>query len=336
MRERYENAARELLPAIGYGDAAGLPVETKNAAYISEHHGYITKLKPPLENPFYKGEWEAGSTSDDTQLSRVVAESIIEQSGFLLDDQACYHMQAYYETPRVQKGDKVVVRGWGGSTTHSMERLAAGTSPEYSGEKDGAGNGIIMKMAPLAIWQTMADVDDSSRSRQYDALTTMTHDSDIARLCTRVHGAVLSRVLETGDLQTITDTVHGQLADISDFPGETSLLHRAVDEPCQSFDELVARYAAGNSGFKYGFYVPETLAIVYDIALGSEGDFETAVYRAVNLGGDADSTASIVASMVAFSSEGEYTRPQDMYKVHDIDQLYAVSEQLSRVVRNGE
>lgn len=336
MKERQQNAARELLPAIGYGDAAGLPVETKNAQYICDTYGYINELKVSVSNPFYGGQWDAGSTSDDTQLSQAVAQSIIENDGFSLMSLAEHHLDAYRNTPRVQRGDKTVVRGWGGSTTHSMERLEAGISPENSGEKDGAGNGIIMKMAPLVVWQALAEIDNESRLQQYDAFTTMTHDSDIARLCTRIHGEVLSQVIETGDLASIPKTMRQMLAGVNDFSADTSLLLRAVNDPCQSFDALVERYAGDKGGFKYGFYVPETLAIVYDIALGSGGDFETAVFRAVNLGGDSDSTASTIASMIACASGGEYAKPHDMENVQDIAILREISNKLARVATKGD
>lgn len=329
MTEKLQKIARELLPAIGYGDAAGLPVETKSAAEINERYGYIVELLAPHDNPFFKGEWEAGTTSDDTQLSRAVAESLIAAGGFSMDAVAQAHIAAYHETPKVDKGTHMSVRGWGRSTTESMQRLVGGVSPEKSGHPNGAGNGIIMKMAPLAVWQAMADSSASTRKLQYDQLTTMTHDSDVARLCTRVHGEVLTQILTSGNLTKIPEIVHNYLENNIEFPDETALMLRAVDRPCRTLDELSARYAKNLSGKRYGFYVPETLAIVYDVALGSGGDFETAVYRAVNLGGDADSTASIVASMIACSSGGDYNKPHDMEKVQDLDRLYAVSEKLA-------
>lgn len=331
MSERLQNVARELLPAIGYGDAAGLPVETKSEKYIRKNYGYISELKPSVNNPFYGGEREAGSTSDDTQLSQAVAESIIEQQGFSLTSQAHHHLRAYHDTPRSYDGEKLIVRGWGGSTTNSMQRLERGVLPEHSGEENGAGNGIIMKMAPLAVWQALAEIDSETRMHQYDALTSMTHDSNLARFCTRIHGEVLSKVLETEDLASIPEMVHRMVDGVDDFSDDVALLLRAVDTPCRSFDELTERYATGKSGFQYGFYVPETLAIIYDIALGSNGDFETAVFRAVNLGGDSDSTASTIASMIACASGGEYKKPRDMEKIEDIETLRKVSNKLAQM-----
>ena len=330
MSELIRNAAQELLPAIGYGDAAGVPFETKSAAEIAERGG-ASELTPSYDNPFFKGVWEAGTTSDDTQLSVAVAESLIEAGDFSLDALRDRHIAAYYETERTQRTDgRTIVRGWGGSTTRALERLIQGVSPEESGQPEGNGNGIVMKMAPLAIWQALNGVDAPTRLEQYDKLTTMTHDSDVARLCTRIHGEALDAILHTG--RSLRDSVHESVGLASNvFPDEAALILRAVDAPCQDFDRLVERYAAGKSGKKYGFYVPETLAIVYDIMLGSDGDFDRAVYWAVNLGGDCDSTASIVASMIACASGGEFEKPSDMHKVQNVEKLAQLSMQLAAI-----
>lgn len=332
MTERLSKIANELLPAIGYGDAAGLPVETKHADYIRAEYGEIQQLVPPRENPFYRGEYPAGSTSDDTQLSVVVAESLVGARDFSLQDLAERHVQAYHDTPRVQApSGRIIVRGWGGSTTNSMERLAAGVEPSESGEQGGSGNGIIMKMAPLAVWQALADVDAPERQDQYDQFTTMTHDSDIARTTTRLHGEVLQVLAKGGASAEMTELVTEYTSAMArDFPDEAAQIQRAVTRPCETFDELVERYAVGKTGFKYGFYVPETLAIAYDIFLGARGDFETSVYRAVNLGGDCDSTASIVAAMATCQSGGTCEVPVDMAKVQDIEALRILSRKLAQ------
>ena len=50
---RFERIAENLLPSIAYGDAAGLPVETRDAEYIRDMYGAIDRLMPTRENPFY-------------------------------------------------------------------------------------------------------------------------------------------------------------------------------------------------------------------------------------------------------------------------------------------
>ena len=322
--ERIYQAARQILPAIAYGDAAGLPVEAMSAEQISENYGRITELQAPSDHPFFPGS-ARGTVSDDTQLSLAVAESLIRTGGFSLKSLAAGHVAAYRQAPRTAEG---VPCGWGGSTVKAVERMISGVPPRESGEKGKAGNGVVMKMAPLVVWQVLGEVDGRTRRGQYDLLTNMTHNSEIARICTRLHGEVLSALLEGRTVSEAANRSIQTLA-VNNFSKESELLHRAVHNPCQTDEELAERYAAGKSGTDYGFYVPETLAIAYDIFLGAGGDVQAAVYRAVNLGGDSDSTASIVAAMIACQSGGAYKEPPDMESVQGIEQLRTVSTQLA-------
>lgn len=322
--ERIYQAARQILPAIAYGDAAGLPVEAMSAEQISENYGRITELQAPSDHPFFPGS-ARGMVSDDTQLSLAVARSLLKNNGFSLESLADEHIAAYRQAPRTAEG---VPRGWGGSTVKAVERMISGVPPRESGEKDKAGNGVVMKMAPLVVWQVLGEVDGRTRRGQYDLLTNMTHNSEIARICTRLHGEVLSALLEGRTVSEAADRFIQTLA-VNDFSKESELLHQSVYNPCQTDEELAERYAAGKSGTDYGFYVPETLAIAYDIFLGAGGDMQAAVYRAVNLGGDSDSTASIVAAMIACQSGGAYKESPDMESVQGIEQLRTVSTQLA-------
>ena len=322
--ERIYQAARQILPVIAYGDAAGLPVEGKSVEHIRERYDRITELQAPSDHPFFPGS-ARGTVSDDTQLSLAVAESLIRTGGFSLKSLAAGHVAAYRQTPRTAEGAPC---GWGGSTIKAMERMISGVSPRESGEKGKAGNGVVMKMAPLVVWQVLGEVDGRTRRGQYDLLTNMTHNSEIARICTRLHGEVLSALLEGRTVSESADRFIQTLA-VNDFSKESELLYRAVYNPCQTDEELSERYAAGKSGTDYGFYVPETLAMAYDIFLGAGGDMQAAVYRAVNLGGDSDSTASIVAAMIACQSGGVYKEPPDMESVQGIEQLRTVSTQLA-------
>ena len=322
-----------LLPAIAYGDAAGLPTEAKSADWIAATYGRIDHLVAPAYNGIFKGEWPAGTTSDDTQLSRVVARSLVRMQRFSIDDLAVEHSAAYQETATLQTDERTIVRGWGRSTTEAIERVMRGIDPRASGQLGGAGNGIIMKQAPLAVWHAGRQTTSTTRHRQYDELTTMTHDSDIARACTRIHGEVLHALLEDAPF---SETVIRQVARYrSDHPAEMQAIARAVTDPCQDDEALRRRYAEGKSGFKYGFYVPETLAISYDIYAATD-DMATAVYRAVNLGGDSDSVASIVAAMMTLSGRlTPDTLPRDFTQTHDYLRNYSLSRHLAKAAFIG-
>ncbi len=332
-RSGLERVGRGLLPVVAYGDAAGLPVETMSAAEINRKYGRIIQLLAPAENPFYAGDWPAGSTSDDTQLSVVMAESLIEAGGYDIAKIADGHIEAYESIKTVDNDGKIIARGWGGSTARSMERLLNGASYRHSGEHEGAGNGVLMKMAPLVYWQIATGASDDERHRQYDEVTSLTHDSHVARACTQIHGDVLSFLLRHGSSITKdvfvemlheTITKHGRGL-------EAELDSLEVCARMETYTEDVIRSTyAHSSGYRYGFYAPETLAITYAVFL-SGGSFDDAVYRAVNIGGDTDSVASMTATMYSFAHNGKFEIPHDMESIQDYDKLTKVSYSLTTV-----
>jgi len=329
-----EHQGVNLIPAIAYGDAAGLPVETRTAAYIAEHYGVISELIPTNENPFFGSAEHPGTWSDDTQLTLAVAKALIRAKGFDLGVMAETHLEAYNETPEILRKGKMVKRGWGGSTTNAMDRLREGADPLHTGTLDGSGNGVLMKMAPLAYWQKVRSTPVRTSYEQYDQLTNMTHDSAIARLTTRVHGDMLAYLLRDDyTKKQFMNVLEGSLA-LHEFelreweecdgvkPGflrdQLKYLHGDVNK-----DTILSETDAK------GFYAPQTLAMAYGAFIANDGKFAPAVYEAVNLGGDTDSLASIVASMSAFNTKEALHMPDDHQKLDRLKELTSISQQLA-------
>lgn len=316
-----------LIPAIAYGDAAGLPVETRSAEYIAHNYGRISQLIETSENPFFTGSHQPGFWSDDTQLSLAVAKGLLQADSFDLQSLAQTHVAAYDETPDVQRKGRLVKRGWGGSTVAAMERIKLGVHPLESGTLNGAGNGVLMKMAPLVYWQFARRTSAEERYEQYDQLTSMTHDSDIARLSTRIHGDVLYSLLENGYskndlLATLEESVpfhEHQMNLFGEMRNSLSYLRGDVDA------HKILAYTDGE-----GFYAPQTLAMAYGAFVAQEGKFTEGVFEAVNLGGDTDSTGSIVAAMSVFATKEIVSLGQDYQKIDRLEELQNISHTLAK------
>ncbi len=316
-----------LLPSIAYGDAAGLPVETQTAEYIQENYGTIRALLASDRNPYYEGIFEVGMWSDDTQLSIAVAEALIEADGFDIDAMARQHLVAYDATGDVVRNGKLTKRGWGGSTVSAMEKLKTGVSPAESGTLDGSGNGVLMKMAPLAYWHAARNTPAEQRYTDYDALTTMTHDSAIARLATRIHGDVLKHLIENGYardefLEEVNNSVHYHESELGTGTEMSELLGYLKD--MKSKDDVLI-----NTDAK-GFYAPQTLAMAYGAFVLNRAQFTDSVYEAVNLGGDTDSTGSIVAAMSAFANRETVRIPVDHQHLDQLAFLKQTSRKLAQ------
>lgn len=82
----------QLIEAVAYGDAAGLPVETMCREEIQAKYGWLGNLVAPTDNPFYPGNHEPGVWSDDTELTMAVAQGLLDADGFELEAQAETHL----------------------------------------------------------------------------------------------------------------------------------------------------------------------------------------------------------------------------------------------------
>lgn len=340
IADKYEAVGNHLLPAIGYGDAVGLPYETGDQLPAGQVQGMV-----PVEND-YLGQFPAGTWSDDTQLSLAVTESLLDRNGFDIEDQADKHVQAYRHSlgelalqdwvpPMV---DSSRALGWGGSTAKSMQRLMKGFSPISSGAPEGAGNGVLMKLAPLVYWQRVTRTPVAKTTAELVDITHMTHQAPEAVVSTLVHAQVLRELLgvmpdEHDDLTAVKRsiiassarlaTIYEQQMDVppvtSQLLGRLSWLARRGSLSSDSINGLAPAH---------GFYAPETLAMAYGSFM-RESTFPDSVYRAVELGGDSDSVASVVASMSTFL-HGKVDAPHDIEWLYDVPRLKRVSRQLAQ------
>jgi len=322
-----EHKGNVLIPTIAYGDAAGLPVETRTAKYIEQKYGTIRSLLPTKENPFFTGENEPGTWSDDTQLTLAVAKALIKADGFDIHAMADAHLDAYGSTKEIYRKGKWVKRGWGGSTIDAMEKIKSGVSPLESGTVDGPGNGVLMKMAPLAYWQAARETSDDERYAQYDALTNMTHDSATTRLTTRVHGDILVHLMKNGyEREAFLEEL---ASSVSKHEGATLADSEARDilsylPEVHNRNDILTRTDAK------GFRAPQTLAMAYGAFMLNEARTTDSMYEAVNLGGDTDSTASIVGAMSALASREVVLIPIDHQQLDQLQMLKRTSRELAQ------
>ncbi|HVX23880.1 MAG TPA: ADP-ribosylglycohydrolase family protein [Candidatus Saccharimonadales bacterium] len=335
-------SAEQLLPAIAYGDSAGLPYEAKSAVPVGSVEGL-----QPVDNP-YLGQHPAGTWSDDTHLSIAVTKSLIEAGGFDLENQAKWHMKALEHVQGATNEPDLIPpvvtdsqhNGWGKSTTESVQRLVHGVHPTESGAANGAGNGVLMKLAPLLLWQTIRHTPHPVAREQLVQLTCMTHAAGEAVVASLVHYEYVRKLIKRS------------------YQPDMSLVHAAVsarrfekrlttnDANYDRLSRLAGLALRGTKGElslnreaiiaanpKGGFYAPETLAMAYG-AMVLEASPPAAIYRAVELGGDADSIGSIVATL-ALIKNPTAPQPHDVSKLFAHDRLMRLSAEFAAAAAAG-
>lgn len=313
------------------GDALGMPVEGLTAEEIRKEVGPngIEEFRDAIGK--INGKLMAGQITDDTQLTRVVAESLINCGGYDQADIAARHIAVLDE--RV---------GWGDTTVRGVESLRDGRSPWESlasaGQKTGGGNGIAMKIAPIALFSASLGDRNAERAmqalgRKAELLAMLTHTEPEAThtafvLASSIYYLALGMTVSSRDdaRNWIRDMRRRLITVFGEDAAEVTISRLRSLLPLIGDADAIAReippwYTAIDS-------VPYALGIF----LTYPTDFRKAVLTAVNAGIDTDTTASMVGSLVGAhcgidSIPEEWRTFQPFYKdVVDLaDQLYAVA-----------
>lgn len=282
------------------GDALGAPIEMMTSEEISRQYGRLTSYVERIDHKF--GPIAKGETTDDTQLKLAIARSITRVRGINLDDIAKEHIV------EMQK----ITRGWGSNTREAVERLASGVHwsnsgsiSDTAGKKRGKGNGIAMKIDPVGAYYALRGIDPI-----HDELARNT----IRDLSLMTHGSVMGVASGLAQVVAITHLLGERIALPESFAlavtraaliGERvfPLLSGEEDRLSERFQHLanvmpetsddMLRFHFGDGGC----YVYESLPLAYALFLRKPRSIE-ALYDAANFGGDTDTVASIVGSLL--------------------------------------
>lgn len=138
------DAYRGVLLGLACGDALGRPVEGEGPDAITDRYGSVVRM-------YGAGVFgaEPGRTTDETAQAAALARTLIKKGRF---DPTAFaaHLVDWYENDAF---------GVGSMTRRSIQQLRAGESWHHAGknawleteERQNAGNGSIMRCAPLAL-----------------------------------------------------------------------------------------------------------------------------------------------------------------------------------------
>lgn len=290
-----------VLLGTAIGDALGVPFETKLANYEplvawdgktflgSEHH----KLEP-------------GQYSDDTQMSLMVAESLIENHGFNPDDLA----QRYVDW--IVSGR---ARGYGKTTLMAVQNLVNGKHWSESGIAGSYGNGTAMRAAPFGVY-FRNDLHSLVSICKMDS--AITHASDEAEAGSIAIGLTAAYAVN-GDTSEILDELWRVLPD-SKVKSVVYSLDSLIDSPY-----ITPEQALRVIGTKADVRQTVPAALYCFLKFNT---YHEAVLAAIKAGGDTDTTAAIVGALFG-AKYGMRGINQDLAKaVEESDRLIELDSQL--------
>jgi len=265
---------RGCLLGLAAGDAVGTSVEF-----------YARGSFPPVKDMTGGGPFglKAGQWTDDTSMALCLATSLAEVGDFDARDQMRRYLRWYRQGYLSSNGTCFDI---GMTIRSALSKYEAGGSA-YSGSTDpmSAGNGSIMRLAPVAMFY----YPDAKRIWKYSAESSRTtHGAAECLDACRLLGDILFRALSG---QTKEQVLGGTDAALL---GSTALQGIARGEYYLKGEDKIAGK---------GYVVPSLEAALW--CFWTTDSFSSAILKAANLGDDADTTAAICGQVAgAFYGEG--------------------------------
>ncbi|MFI5319786.1 MAG: ADP-ribosylglycohydrolase family protein [Myxococcota bacterium] len=290
------------LLGLALGDALGTPLEFERRGSFA-----------PLTDLVGGGPFglQAGQWTDDTSMALCLGTSLVERGGFDARDQMERYVRWWRSGYLSSTGECFDI---GNTTRRALARFAHGGDPfAGSAAPDSAGNGSIMRLAPVA----MFFFPDALAAAHYAAESSRTtHAAPEALDACRLLAAMLCRAL-AGE------------------PKEAVLRGSAVSFRRASRIAALARGAARakpEREHRGSGYVVEPLEAAL-ICFAHGASYADAVLRAANLGDDADTTAA-VCGQLAGAHYGEAGIPAAwLARLAMREEIATLAERLARAVR---
>jgi ADP-ribosyl-[dinitrogen reductase] hydrolase len=261
------NRFRGCLLGLACGDAVGTTVEFKSRGSFAPVQDMVGG------GPF---ELQAGQWTDDTSMALCLGQSLLDRNGFDAGDQMNRYVNWWQWGYLSSTGECFDI---GSTTRRALETFLESGDP-YAGSTnpDSAGNGSLMRLAPVPLF--FFDAADPATTVHFSAESSRTTHAAVEAVdCCRLFGKVISAALGGAAREELL------------AGGETLVTSPRVREIARGAFVGKARSEIRGSG-----YCVESLeAALWCVSTTSS--FRDAVLEAVNLGDDADTTAAIAGQL---------------------------------------
>ena len=291
-----KNRSIDILLGVAIGDALGVPVEFKTRAYLQ---------KNPVTNMIGFGTHKqpVGTWSDDSALTFCLTEALIE--GYTIERSANYLLKWYTENYWTANGDVFDI---GNTTLKVIVKLKSGVAAHESGLKSeqSNGNGSLMRMSPLIVFLSDRTIEERFKFIKEESSITHAHNISIIACFYFVEFGI--KLLKGLDKNEIYKELQ---LEIPEF-----LITQSIQ---QSEINVFERLLVDDISLKQEKDIKSTGFVLHTLeasvwCLLNANSFEEAVLKAVNLGDDTDTTASVVGALAAIIY-GKDAMPQKWIEV---------------------
>ena len=277
------------LLGLAIGDALGVPYEGTPRE--------VMRKDPARDMIGYRAHNQPeGSWSDDTSMALCSADSLCR--GFDPDDMMKKFSAWRFHHQYTATG---VVFDVGRTCRKAISKYADGIEAVNCGMagEDGNGNGGLMRILPVALWRSLTDENDPSMEKFLAPIHTasaITHAHERGLICCGLYSLIVDEWIHRSEKDTFLDVasrahergVNAYRAMGGAYLEETEVPNRFIHP----------RELAGYSEeqIRSGAYVLDTYHAAIWCLLTTES-YSDCTLKAVNLGGDTDSTAAVAGGM---------------------------------------
>ncbi|MFB2737742.1 ADP-ribosylglycohydrolase family protein [Umezakia ovalisporum] len=301
------------LMGLCVGDALGVPVEFTSRA---------ERMKSPVTTMLGYGTWNQppGTWSDDSSLTFCLAESLCR--GYSLDAIANSFWRWYKEAYWTPRGSLFDI----GQTTHeAIMRLKQGILPQHAGGKveNSNGNGSLMRILPMAYcYQNLTLPELIVRVHDVSAIT---HAHMRSQMACGIYITIALALLKGANLETAylealekIQSLYCQREHILEKPHFRRILSGEIANiPIEEINS--------------GGYVIDTLESSLWCLLNTSS-YPEAVLKAVNLGGDTDTTAAVTGGLAGIYYGVENIPPQWIKKIPRKRDIINLAERFAKAI----
>jgi ADP-ribosylglycohydrolase len=267
--DRYHGA----LLGLAVGDALGTAVEFRRPRTFEPVTG-ITGGGPFGLKP---GQW-----TDDTSMALCLADSLVERRGFDPVDQMSRYVRWWQHGVMSSNGECFDI----GNTVRSALQSFMDTGEPYSGStrSDTAGNGSLMRLAPVPLYFAKHPVEAIKRSGESSCTT---HGAATAVDACRYYGGLIVGAVQSEPKEALLSS---RYSPVEGYWQEHPLAPEIDEIAAGSFKRRQPPEIAGT-----GYVVRSLEAALW--AFHRSTSFSDGCLQAVNLGDDADTTGAIYGQL---------------------------------------
>jgi ADP-ribosyl-[dinitrogen reductase] hydrolase len=273
------NYIKDILYGVCVGDALGVPVEFESRDFLKKN--LVVKMLSGGVHGQVEGVW-----SDDSSLTFCLAETIAE--GYNINLLAEKFIAWKYNAYRTATGEVFDI---GNATSLAISNLSKGVNPIEAGGKNEShnGNGSLMRILPLVIM--LKDLSIEDRFKLTKEVSSITHAHSRSIMACFYYLEFALELIEGKDKYEIYENLKKT---VPVFLNSNKILIVELTH----FDRLLNGniYELNENEIQSGGYVIQTLeASIW--CLLTTNTYEDAVLKAINLGGDTDTTGAVTGGL---------------------------------------